>query len=143
MNRNNFNPSSSFGYFNDNIYEEIARLKNASLQLPSYRTVFTDISDEWNKCTAEEQSFINNDEDYIKSNLKYQQAFNSFLLEMVGQQFVSSPYGKSAEEVLLSLRKAKDKYRQKADSTVKTVQEQNEVLKAEIAELKRILGDLS
>jgi hypothetical protein len=143
MNRNNFNPSSSFGYFNDNIYEEIARLKNASLQLPSYRTVFNDISDEWNKCTAEEQSFINNDEDYIKSNLKYQQAFNSFLLEMVGQQFVSSPYGKSAEEVLLSLRKAKDKYRQKADSTVKTVQEQNEVLKAEIAELKRILGDLS
>jgi hypothetical protein len=143
MNRNNFNPSSSFGYFNDNIYEEIARLKNASLQLPSYRTVFNDISDEWNKCTAEEQSFINNDEDYIKSNLKYQQAFNSFLLEMVGQQFVSSPYGKSAEEVLLSLRKAKDKYRQKADSTVKTVQEQNEVLKVEIAELKRILGDLS
>lgn len=143
MNRNNFNPSSSFGYFNDNIYEEIARLKNASLQLPSYRTVFNDISDEWNKCTAEEQSFINNDEDYIKSNLKYQQAFNSFLLEMVGQQFVSSPYGKSAEEVLLSLRKAKDKYRQKADSTVKTVQEQNEILKAEIAELKRILGDLS
>lgn len=143
MNRNNFNPSSSFGYFNDNIYEEIAKLKNASLQLPSYRTVFNDISDEWNKCTAEEQSFINNDEDYIKSNLKYQQAFNSFLLEMVGQQFVSSPYGKSAEEVLLSLRKAKDKYRQKADSTVKTVQEQNEILKAEIAELKRILGDLS
>jgi hypothetical protein len=143
MNRNNFNPSSNFGYYGDNIYEEIARLKNASLQLPSYRTVFNDISDEWNKCTAEEQAFINNDEDYIKSNLKYQQAFNSFLLEMVGQQFVASPHGKTAEEVLLSLRKAKDKYRQKADSTVKTVQEQNEVLKAEIAELKRILGDLS
>jgi hypothetical protein len=143
MNRNNFNPSSNFNYFNENIYEEIARLKNASLQLPSYRTVFNDISDEWNKCTAEEQSFINNDEDYIKSNLKYQQAFNSFLLEMVGQQFVASPHGRTAEEVLLSMRKAKDKYRQKADSTVKTVQEQNEVLKAEIAELKRILGDLS
>lgn len=141
MNRNNFNPSLN-GYY-DNIYDEIARLKNASLQLPSYRTVFNDISDEWNKCTAEEQAFINSDEDYIKSNLKYQQAFNSFLLEMVGQQFVASPHGKTAEEVLLSMRKAKDKYRQKADSTVKTVQEQNEVLKAEIAELKRILGDLS
>lgn len=143
MNRNNFNPSSNFSYYGDNIYDEIARLKNTSLQLPTYRTVFNDISDEWNKCTAEEQAFINNDEDYIKSNLKYQQAFNSFLLEMVGQQFISSPHGKTAEEVLLSMRHAKDKYRQKADSTVKTVQEQNEVLKAEIAELKRILGDLS
>lgn len=146
MNRNSFNSSPNYGYFNDgsnNIYEELARLKNASLQLPSYRTVFNDIADEWNKCTAEEQAFINNDEEYVKSNLKYQQAFNSFLLEMVGQQFVSSPHGRTAEEVLLSMKKAKDKYRQKADSTVKSVQEQNEVLRAEIAELKKILGELS
>lgn len=142
MNRNSFNSSPNFNYFNEgtNIYEELARLKNASLQLPSYRTVFNDIADEWNKCTAEEQTFINNDEDYVKSNLKYQQAFSSFLLEMVGQQFASSQYGKTAEEVLVAMRKAKDKYRQKADSTVKSVQEQNEMLKSEIAELRRMLG---
>lgn len=144
MNRNTFNPSSNLNYFeNNNIYEELARLKNATLQMPSYRTVFTDIADEWNKCTAEEQAFINNDEDYVKSNLKYQQAFNSFLLEMVGQQFVVSPYGKTAEEVLLTLRQAKERYRQNTDNTVRSVQEQNEVLKAEIAELKKILGDLT
>lgn len=144
MNRNTFNPSSNLNYFeNNNIYEELARLKNATLKMPSYRTVFTDIADEWNKCTAEEQAFINNDEDYVKSNLKYQQAFNSFLLEMVGQQFVVSPYGKTAEEVLLTLRQAKERYRQNTDNTVRSVQEQNEVLKAEIAELKKILGDLT
>lgn len=144
MNRNTFNPSSNLNYFeNNNIYEELARLKNATLQMPSYRTVFTDIADEWNKCTAEEQAFINNDEDYVKSNLKYQQAFNSFLLEMVGQQFVVSPYGKTAEEVLLTLRQAKERYRKNTDNTVRSVQEQNEVLKAEIAELKKILGDLT
>lgn len=144
MNRNTFNPSSNLNYFeNNNIYEELARLKNATLQMPSYRTVFTDIADEWNKCTAEEQAFINNDEDYVKSNLKYQQAFNSFLLEMVGQQFVVSPYGKTAEEVLLTLRQAKERYRQNTDNTVRSVQEQNEVLKAEIAELKKIIGDLT
>lgn len=144
MNRNTFNPSSNLNYFeNNNIYEELARLKNATLQMPSYRTVFTDIADEWNKCTAEEQAFINNDEDYVKSNLKYQQAFNSFLLEMVGQQFVVSPYGKTAEEVLLTLRQAKERYRQNTDNTVRSVQEQNEVLKAEIAELRKILGDLT
>lgn len=144
MNRNTFNPSSTLNYFeNKNIYEELARLKTATLQMPSYRTVFNDIADEWNKCTAEEQAFINSDEDYVKSNLKYQQAFNSFLLEMVGQQFVVSPYGKTAEEVLLTLRQAKERYRQNTDNTVRSVQEQNEVLKAEIAELKKILGDLS
>lgn len=48
MNRNSFNSSPSFNYFTEgnNIYEELARLKNASLQLPSYRTVFNDIADE-------------------------------------------------------------------------------------------------
>lgn len=144
MNRNTFNPSSTFNYFGEqNIYEEIARLKNATLQMPNYRTVFNDIADEWNKCTAEEQAFINNDEDYVKSNLKYQQAFNSFLLEMVGQQFVMSPYGKTAEEVLLTMKRAKERYRQNTDNTVRSVQEQNEILRSEIAELKKILGDLS
>lgn len=144
MNRNTFNPSSTFNYLGEqNIYEEIARLKNATLQMPNYRTVFNDIADEWNKCTAEEQAFINNDEDYVKSNLKYQQAFNSFLLEMIGQQFVMSPYGKTAEEVLLTMKRAKERYRQNTDNTVRSVQEQNEILRSEIAELKKILGDLS
>lgn len=144
MNRNTFNPSSTFNYLGEqNIYEELARLKNATLQMPTYRTVFNDIADEWNKCTAEEQAFINNDEDYVKSNLKYQQAFNSFLLEMVGQQFVVSPYGKTAEEVLLTMKRAKERYRQNTDNTVRSVQEQNEILRSEIAELKKILGDLS
>lgn len=142
MNRNFSSLNGVNNYNSSNLYEELARLKNASLQLPTYRTVFNDISDEWNKATAEEQAFINNDEDYIKANLKYQQAFNSFLLEMVGQQFIASPHGATAEEVLLSLRHAKERYREKADSTVKSVQEQNEMLKAEIAELKKALGDL-
>lgn len=142
MNRNFSSLNGVNNYNSSNLYEELARLKNASLQLPTYRTVFNDISDEWNKATAEEQAFINNDEDYIKANLKYQQAFNSFLLEMVGQQFITSPHGATAEEVLLSLRRAKERYREKADSTVKSVQEQNEMLKAEIAELKKALGDL-
>lgn len=139
MNRytNNGNP-----YFNEtNIYDELAKLKTASLQLPTYRTVFTDIADEWNKCTAEEQSFINNDENYVKTNLKYQQAFSSFLLEMWGQQFIASPYGKTAEEVLIALRGAKDKYRQKTDTTVKDVQEQNRLLLAEIEQLKKAIKE--
>lgn len=135
----------SFGstnYYSSNVYEELARLKNASLQIPTYRTVFNDIADEWNKSTLEEQTFINNDEDYVNANLKYQQAFNSFLLEMVGQQFVASPHGRTAEEVLLALRKAKDKYRSQANTTVKTVQEQNAALRKELDELKRKLGEM-
>lgn len=131
---------SSLGYQdNRGIYAEIERLKSASLQMPTYRTVFTDIADEWGKCTQEEQIFINNDEKYVEANLAYQQAFNSFLLEMVGPQFLTSQYGKTAENVLVTLKQAKDKYRQKTDLTVKSVQEQNEMLKAELAELKKLL----
>lgn len=62
---------------------------------------------------------------------------------MVGQQFVVSPYGKTAEEVLLTMKRAKERYRQNTDNTVRSVQEQNEILRSEIAELKKILGDLS
>lgn len=129
-------------YFDETrVYDELARLKNASLQLPTYRTVFTDITEEWSKCTAEEQNFINNDENYVKANLKYQQAFSSFLLEMWGQQFIASPHGKTAEEVLIALKSAKEKYRQKTDSTVKDVQEQNLMLKNEIEQLKKLLKE--
>lgn len=131
---------SNIGYQdNRNIYAELERLRNASLQVPIYRTVFTDIADEWSKCSVEEQSFINNDEQYVEANLTYQQAFNSFLLEMVGQQFLTSQYGKTAENVLIKLKQAKERYRQKTDLTVKNVQEQNEMLKAELAELKKLL----
>lgn len=133
--------SNNLYHDENNLYDELARLRNASLQLPTYRTVFTDITEEWNKCTAEEQNFINNDENYIKANLKYQQAFSSFLLEMWGQQFIASPHGKTAEEVLISLRNAKEKYRQKTDSTVKDVQQQNELLKNEIEQLKQMLKE--
>lgn len=134
------NGPSNIGY-NDTrgIYAELDRLKNMSLQMPTYRTVFNDIADEWNKCTPEEQSFINNDEEYVKANLIYQQSFNSFLLELVGSQFLSSQYGKTAESVLLTMRKARDGYRQQADLTVRSIQEQNEMLKAEVAELKKLL----
>ena len=129
-------------YDNQNLYEELRKMKNVSLQLPSYRTVFNDIADEWGKCTAEEQNFINNDEEYVKANIKYQQAFNSFLLEMVGQQFASSSHGRTAEEVLLALRQSKERYRRETDSAVKDVRQQNEMLKAEVEKLKKILGDL-
>ena len=139
MNKFINNPSSIGYQDNRQLYADIERLKSMSLQLPNYRTVFTDISEEWSKCTQEEQVFINNDEKYVEANLAYQQAFNSFLLEMVGPQFLGSQYGKSAEYVLIALKQAKEKYRQKTDVTIKNVQEQNEKLRAELAELKKLL----
>lgn len=73
--------------------------------------------------------------------MKYQQAFSSFLLEMWGQQFISSPHGRTAEEVLVALRGARDHFRQRTDNTVKDVQEQNAILQAEIEELKKLLKE--
>lgn len=125
-----------------NLYEELAKLQQVT-PIQSYRTTFTDIAKEWSDCSTEEQNFINNDEEYVKANLEYQQGFNSFLLEIMGAQFLSSQYGKTAENVLISLKHARDRYSKHTNENIKSIQEQNEMLKSEIEELKRRLGESS
>lgn len=58
---------------------------------------------------------------------------------MVGTQFINSPYGKSAEEVLITLRQARGRYRNKAAEVASSIQDENRALRAEIEQLKEAL----
>ena len=107
----------------------------------AYRTVFNDIADEWGNCTEEERKFIDSDVDYVNANLRYQQQFNAFLLDMVGAQFINSAYGKSAEEVLLALRQARGRYRSKTAEVASSIQDENRILRAEIEKLKEVINE--
>ena len=123
----------------DAIYAEMARLRNQTTQPMTYRTVFNDISDEWSNCSDDERHFIELDKDYIAANMSYQQQFNAFLLDLVGVQFINSQYGKSAEEVLLSLRNAKSKYKKEAADNIASVKAENAELQRQLEELKKIV----
>ena len=123
------------------IYNELMRMRNItpSPAPVAYRTVFNDIADEWGNCTEDERRFIDTDIDYVNANLRYQQQFNAFLLEMVGTQFINSPYGKSAEEVLVTLRQARGRYRSKTAEVANSIQDENKAFRAEIEKLKEAL----
>lgn len=129
----------------DQLYNEINRLKSVvpSVQPTAYRTVFNDISDEWASCSEDERQFINNDEEYINNNVAYQQQFNAFLLELVGTQFINSPYGKSAENVLQSLKNAKARYKKKASDGVAAIKAENAELQKQLEELKKMIKSSS
>jgi hypothetical protein len=58
---------------------------------------------------------------------------------MVGTQFINSPYGKSAEEVLVTLRQARGRYRSKTAEMASSIQDENKQLRAEIEKLKEAL----
>lgn len=124
------------------VYGDLMRMRNmpSSPSPIAYRTVFNDIADEWGNCTEEERKFIDSDTDYVNANLRYQQQFNAFLLDMVGAQFINSAYGKSAEEVLLALRQARGRYRSKTAEVASSIQDENRLLRAEIEKLKEVIN---
>ena len=125
------------------IYGDLMRMRGmpSSPSPIAYRTVFNDIADEWGNCTEEERKFIDSDADYVNANLRYQQQFNAFLLDMVGAQFINSAYGKSAEEVLLALRQARGRYRSKTAEVASSIQDENRILRAEIEKLKEVINE--
>jgi hypothetical protein len=123
---------------NDNLYQELGRLRNAPYN--QYRTVFNDIADEWGNCSEDERRFIESDADYMQANVAYAQQFNAFLLDQFGLQFANSKYGTSAEQVLITLRNARGKYRTNAIEDVAKIKSENALLQKQIKELEDIIN---
>ena len=130
-----------FGARNTNtadLNQELNRLRSAPYN--QYRTVFNDIADEWGNCSEEERKFIDADADYARANLAYAQQFNAFLLDQFGLQFANSKYGTSAEQVLIALRNARDKYRHSAIEDVAKIKSENAALQKQIKDLEELLN---
>ena len=120
-------------------YQRLMDMRNTA-PYNNYRTVFNDISDEWNACSEEERKFIEQDKEYYQANLEYAQQFNAFLLDQFGLQFANSKYGSSAEKVLLSMKNARARFRTSAIEDVNRIKNENAALQRQIKELEELIN---
>lgn len=105
-----------------------------------YRTVFNDITDEWNTCSEEERRFIEQDSEYVQSNVVYAQQFNAFLLDQFGLQFANSKYGASAEKVLIALRNARGRFKNSTIEDMAKIKSENAALQKQIKDLEELIN---
>ena len=63
INNNLFTSTSAAENRTTDIYKQLQQLQNTPIN--NYRTVFNDISDEWNSCSEDERNFINKDEEKV------------------------------------------------------------------------------
>lgn len=122
----------------NNMYQKLMEMRNTPYN--TYRTVFNDISDEWNNCSEEERKFIEQDSGYQQANLEYAQQFNAFLLDQFGLQFANSKYGSSAEKVLIALRGARDRFRSSTIEDMNKIKAENLTLQQQIKELEALFN---
>ena len=143
MNNYNSNYQSLLGSQGNanSILDGYGRVRNTPYN--QYRTVFNDIADEWGNCSEEERRFIEQDAEYMQSNLVYAQQFNSFLLDQFGLQFANSKYGDSAEKVLIALRNARGRFHTSTIEDVAKIKNENLQLQKQIKELEDLINGAS
>lgn len=96
--------------------------------LAKRKTVYTDIQQVWSELSNDEKQFIESSEEYIQANIEYQNAFNQFLLERMGDEFLVSKYGMAPEKVLGAIKKKKEEYQNNLSSDISTIKSQNQYL---------------
>lgn len=92
------------------------------------KTVFTDISEEWNSMSEDTRRFIENSKEYAELSAKYQNDFYVFLMETFGNDFLKSKYGTTPEKVLALIREKKEEYNNKFAENLNEIREQNNEL---------------
>lgn len=144
FNNNVFNPTNNPD-LND-LYGKIEALKAQKEQVlnpPRKRTVYDDINDTWNGLSSDEQHFIENSDEYKNANMFYQQQFNAFLIERMGDEFLKSKYGTAPEKVLGVIKEKKDEYQKNLSNDISTIKEQNKLLMKQNEELNKIIKRLN
>jgi hypothetical protein len=142
---NNDNSLFSNSYLNNasnnftEAYKKLELLKQqvAGNQPQEKKTVFTDIFSEWEASSDDEKLFIENSKEYIEANSEYQKAFNTFLIEHLGDDFIRSKHGLSAEKLLNTIRNKKDAYKNKFAADIESIKEINSKLERNNEELAK------
>ena len=101
------------------------------------KTVYDDINSLWSELSADEKKFIETSDDYVQANIEYQTAFNSFLLERMGDEFLMSKYGTAPEKILGAIKKKKDEYQNNLSNDISTIKQQNQLLLKQNEELTK------
>lgn len=126
------------GVQQNSLYQQMTDMRNAPYN--QYRTVFNDISDEWNNCSEDERKFIEQDAEYLQANVVYAQQFNAFLLDQFGLQFTNSKYGVSAEKVLIALKNARGRFKNNAIEDMNKIRNENAALQKQLKELEELVN---
>ena len=101
------------------------------------RTVYTDIQKVWAELSTDEKNYIESSDEYVQANVEYQTAFNQFLIERMGEEFLVSKYGMAPEKVLAVINKKKDEYKNNLSNDISTIKSQNQYLMQKNEELSK------
>ena len=119
------------------MYAELEMLKNQTSQQKT-KTVFTEIANEMADITDDERYFIENSKEYISLNQQYQTEFSAFLIEKFANEYSTSKYGKTPEQILGVIRNKKEEYKNKFAENLNEIKETNKNLIVKNDELAKI-----
>jgi FtsZ-binding cell division protein ZapB len=138
FNINNGNLNTTTQDLENSLLQSYARLealkaKQNQLQIgnqnnTAQRTVFTDISTEFEGLSSDETSFIVNSQEYQKLNAKYQSEFSEFLIAKFANEYIQTGNVKTLEEMLFTIRQKKEQYKQKFAEDINEIRDQNKNL---------------
>lgn len=97
-------------------------------QQTTQSTVFTEIQDELKNLSDDESSFITASKEYQAINQKYQTEFSQFLINKFAPEYLQTGNTRTLEEMLLVIKKEKEKYKDKFAADINDIREQNKTL---------------
>lgn len=112
-------------------YNKLEALKNQQNSFNAnntVRTVFTDIADEFKDLPVDESNFISSSKEYQEAYNKYQVEFSEFLTARFANEFLQTNGGRSAEELLFTIKKQKETYKSKFAKDINEIRDQNKEL---------------
>lgn len=116
-------------------YAQLEALKAKQNQLNNMNninqpaTVFTDIANEFKDITDDESNFILSSQEYQTLNNRYQTEFTQFLIGKFSNEYLQTTGNtRTLEEMLFTIRKRKEQYKNKFASDINEIRDQNKEL---------------
>lgn len=108
---------------------EALKQQNVTNQSIPQSTVYTDIANEFKDVGEDELNFIASSPEYQTLNNQYQTEFSEFLTAKFANEYLqTSGKQRTLEELLLVIRKRKDKYKERFAEDINDIREQNKTL---------------
>lgn len=144
---NNSNPALDESVANsyaklEALKKQISQQQLQQLQQTPQQTVFTDIENELKGLSEDEMQFILQSKDYQIVNQKYQNEFSQFLIAKFSSEYLQTGNTRTLEEMLLTIRKEKEKYKDKFAADINEIRDQNKTLLDKNDELSKNNKDL-
>jgi hypothetical protein len=110
-------------------YAKLEALKRQQLQQTQQPfTVFSDIENELKNLSEDETNFITTSKEYQTIANKYQTEFSQFLINKFSNEYIQTGNTRTLEEMLYTIRKQKEKYKEKFATDINEIRDQNKDL---------------